>query len=108
MVEYNQTKEINKYASQDLEPQSIERRPFLGQYCCLDQKRKSRHSWSAGSYVFNDQITSSFNMRHKANPGYASAVVDMLFTSSDVKIVSKSVPEDDVSDHKPLLATIEI
>ncbi|MEP7167361.1 MAG: endonuclease/exonuclease/phosphatase family protein [Candidatus Woesebacteria bacterium] len=58
--------------------------------------------------VFKGEMVSSFNMEHKSNPGYATAVVDMFFASKDIKIVAKSVPDDDVSDHKPLLVTIEI
>jgi endonuclease/exonuclease/phosphatase family metal-dependent hydrolase len=58
--------------------------------------------------VFKNDIATSFNMRHKTDPGYAEAVVDLFFASPDVKIVSKTIPEDDVSDHKPLLGTIEI
>lgn len=58
--------------------------------------------------VFKGELVSSFNMRHKKNPGYATAVVDMFFMSKDLRVVSKSVPEDDVSDHKPLLVTIEL
>lgn len=58
--------------------------------------------------VFKDELTTSFNMRHKTNPGYATAVVDMFFASSTVKVLSKSCPEDDVSDHKPLVVSIEI
>ncbi|HSW89923.1 MAG TPA: endonuclease/exonuclease/phosphatase family protein [Patescibacteria group bacterium] len=58
--------------------------------------------------VFKGEMKTSFNMRHKDNLGYASAVVDMFFASPDIKIVSKSVPGDDVSDHLPLLVTVEI
>lgn len=58
--------------------------------------------------VFTDALTSSFNMKHKTNPGYATAVVDMAFVSSDLKIENKTVLEDDVSDHKGLLVTLQI
>ncbi len=58
--------------------------------------------------VFKGLLTTSFNMEHKKNPGYATAVVDMFFASDDVKILSKSVPSDDVSDHRPLLVKIEL
>lgn len=56
--------------------------------------------------VFKNDMTTSFNMQHKTNPGYATAVVDMVFASPDVRVVSKKVLEDDVSDHKPLLFEI--
>lgn len=58
--------------------------------------------------VFKGEMVSSFNMEHKTNPGYATAVVDMFFASPDLTIVTKSVPMDDVSDHRPLLVIIEI
>ncbi len=58
--------------------------------------------------VFKDELATTFNMKHKVDPGYATAAVDMFFASSDIKIVSKSCPDDDVSDHKPLVVTIEI
>jgi endonuclease/exonuclease/phosphatase family metal-dependent hydrolase len=58
--------------------------------------------------VFKDKLESSFNMRHKTNPGYATAVVDMFFASSDVKIEKAECPDDDVSDHKPLVVNLSI
>lgn len=58
--------------------------------------------------VFKDELTTSFNLEHKKHPGYATAVVDMFFATKDINIVSKSVPADDVSDHLPLLVTIEL
>ncbi len=56
--------------------------------------------------VFKGELTTSFNMRHKTNPGYATAVVDMFFATTDISIISKSCPDDDVSDHKPLIVTL--
>lgn len=58
--------------------------------------------------VFGDSLVSTFNMRHKTNPAYASAAVDMIFVSSDFRVISKEMPEVDVSDHYPLVATIEL
>lgn len=57
--------------------------------------------------VFKDELSTSFNMRHKTNPSYGTAVVDMIFATSELKIISKSCPEDDVSDHKPLVVEVE-
>ena len=57
--------------------------------------------------VFKGAMSSSFNMKHKTNPGYATAVVDMVFASPDVAIVDKKILEDDVSDHKGLLLTVD-
>lgn len=55
-----------------------------------------------------DGRTTSFNMRHKTNPGYATAVVDMLFASPSVRVLEHRQCEDDVSDHFTLTATLEI
>lgn len=58
--------------------------------------------------VFKNDFTTSFNMKHKTNPGYATAVVDMFFASPEVEVISKSSPEDDVSDHCPFIVTIGV
>lgn len=58
--------------------------------------------------VFGDTLASTFNMRQKDNPGYASAAVDMIFVSQDVRVISKAVPDVDISDHLPVIATVEI
>ncbi|USN96612.1 MAG: endonuclease/exonuclease/phosphatase family protein [Candidatus Nomurabacteria bacterium] len=55
-----------------------------------------------------DELITTFNMRRKDNPGYASAVVDMIFVSPSIQVVEKSCPDVDVSDHLPLVATLEI
>ncbi|HEU5122000.1 MAG TPA: endonuclease/exonuclease/phosphatase family protein [Candidatus Saccharimonadales bacterium] len=58
--------------------------------------------------VFGDSLTTSFNMRRKDNPGYATAVVDMIYVSPDISVLEKSCPDIDISDHLPLIATLEI
>jgi endonuclease/exonuclease/phosphatase family metal-dependent hydrolase len=58
--------------------------------------------------VFKDELRSTFNMRHKQNPGYASAVVDMIFVSPDLKISKHYASDADVSDHIPLIIEIEV
>ena len=58
--------------------------------------------------VFGDNLESTFNMLHKENPGYATAVVDMIFISNNFKVIDKYMPMDDVSDHRPLVAILEI
>ncbi len=54
--------------------------------------------------VFKDKLTSSFNMRRKTDPGYATAVVDMMFLTPDIKIIDHYCPDVDISDHLPLVA----
>lgn len=58
--------------------------------------------------VFGDSLTTSFNMRRKDNPGYATAVVDMIYVSDDFDIVSRECPDVDISDHLPLITTLDI
>lgn len=61
--------------------------------------------------IFYDTMVSSFNLPRKDleyGPGYATSVVDMMFVSKDLKVISKRVPEVDVSDHKPLVCEVEI
>lgn len=60
--------------------------------------------------VFKNELTTSFNLKYKnleKYPGYATAVVDMFFVSPDLKIVSKSCPIVDVSDHLPLVCVLD-
>ena len=58
--------------------------------------------------VFGDSLTTSFNMRRKDNPGYATAVVDIIYISPNIRVVDKSCPDIDISDHLPLVATFEL
>lgn len=68
--------------------------------------------------IFKDKLTTTFNIplkrKHQANysediiQGYAQSVVDMIFTSSNLKLINKSCPHVDVSDHLPLICTFEI
>ena len=58
--------------------------------------------------IFKAELKSTFNLRRKTNPGFATAVVDMLFVSPDLEVVEHACPNVDVSDHLPLVATLEI
>ncbi len=58
--------------------------------------------------VFGNDLKTTFNMRRKDNPGYATAAVDMMFVSNDIKILNKKCLDVDLSDHLPLVATFEI
>jgi len=61
--------------------------------------------------VFKDELKSSFNLKRKnleKFPGYATAVVDMLFVSSDINLSSHRCPQVDVSDHLPLVCEFEV
>lgn len=58
--------------------------------------------------VFGKELRTTFNMRRKDNPGYATAAVDMVFTSRNLNVISKSCPSVDISDHLPLIVTLEL
>lgn len=58
--------------------------------------------------VFGQELKSTFNMRRKDNPGYATAAVDLMFVSPDVSIINKICSDVDVSDHLPIIAELEI
>ncbi len=58
--------------------------------------------------VFYNQLETSFNMKRKSNPGYASAVVDMIFVSDQIQILNRECPQVDVSDHLPLVVEVRI
>lgn len=57
--------------------------------------------------VFGGTLISTFNMKHKDRPGYATAAVDMVFVSPEFTVLEKEMPLDDVSDHRPLRVTLE-
>lgn len=57
--------------------------------------------------VFEDALVTTFNMKRKDNPDYAKVVVDMIFVSKDLTVLERRCPQVDVSDHFPLICTIE-
>lgn len=60
------------------------------------------------SVFTNDELATTFNMRVKTNPGYGTAAVDMILISPSIEVIDKSCPDVDVSDHLPLVATLEV
>lgn len=58
--------------------------------------------------VFKDELKTTFNMKRKNEVGYASAPVDLMFVSSDIKVLSKALPQVDISDHLPIVAELDI
>jgi endonuclease/exonuclease/phosphatase family metal-dependent hydrolase len=58
--------------------------------------------------VFRGDLKTTFNMKHKDNPDYAYVAVDMMFVGRNIEVINKSCLEVDVSDHLPLVATLEI
>jgi endonuclease/exonuclease/phosphatase family metal-dependent hydrolase len=61
--------------------------------------------------VFGNELVTSLNIQRKdldKFPGYATAVVDLMYVSHDLDVIDHSCPEVDVSDHLPLVATLEL
>ncbi len=58
--------------------------------------------------IFKGELTTSFNMKYKSNPGYATAVVDMTFVSPKIQVVNHYCPVVDISDHVPLVSILEV
>lgn len=58
--------------------------------------------------VFKGELKSTFNMRRKSKPGYTTAIVDMVFVTPDIQVISHYMPNIDVSDHMPLVVEVEI
>ncbi len=71
--------------------------------------------------VFNGELKTTFNMKQKIPfsqqasfldeenvKGFATAVVDMIFVSPDIKVIDHYCPQLDISDHFPLVAILEV
>lgn len=58
--------------------------------------------------VFRRELKTSFNLKNKKDGGFSKAVVDMIFTSFNIKILKHYCPKVDISDHLPLVAILEI
>ena len=58
--------------------------------------------------VFKGELTTTFNMKHKTLLGYATAVVDAIFVSPNIKVTKHYCPNIDISDHLPLVAVLNI
>ncbi len=60
--------------------------------------------------IFAGALTSTFNMKRKPPTGttYGTAIVDGIFVSPNVKVLEARCPQVDISDHLPLVATIEV
>jgi endonuclease/exonuclease/phosphatase family metal-dependent hydrolase len=61
--------------------------------------------------IFNGELDNTFNLNVKdldKYPGYASAVVDMIFVSNDIRVLKHVCPRTDVSDHLPLIIEFEV
>lgn len=58
--------------------------------------------------IFKGQRQSSFNMRQKTSPGYASAIVDFVFASPQIKVLEHYSSDADVSDHQSQVVVFDL
>lgn len=58
--------------------------------------------------VFKNELITSFNLNWKKEQGFATSVVDFIFVSSNIKVLDHHMPEVNISDHMPLVATLEL
>ncbi len=58
--------------------------------------------------VFGGELKTTFNMNRKDDEGYATAAVDMIFVSPNIQDIEHSCPSVDISDHMPLVATLQL
>lgn len=57
--------------------------------------------------IFKGERTTSFNMTRKQNPVFATAIVDFIFVSPNIKVVDHCTSDKDVSDHQSQIVVIE-
>jgi len=58
--------------------------------------------------IFKGERVSSFNMEHKTRPGYATAVVDFVFASPNIKILEHYTADANVSDHQSQVVVFDL
>ncbi len=58
--------------------------------------------------IFKGELRSTFNMKHKERPGYATAVVDMVLATPNLMVTNHHCPDVDVSDHMPLVVDFKL
>lgn len=56
----------------------------------------------------DNKLKTTFNMKRKSNPGYATAPVDMIYVSPEFSVLEAECLEEDISDHLPILARLEL
>jgi endonuclease/exonuclease/phosphatase family metal-dependent hydrolase len=58
--------------------------------------------------VFGTDLKTTYNMRRKSNSGYATAACDVMYVSPNIKVLKKDCPDVDISDHLPLIVTLQV
>lgn len=101
-LQKNMSKKISEYVS------NLDNVILTGDFN-VNENTTSIHLLEQGlTNVFKGQRQSSFNMQQKTNPGYATAVVDFVFTSPNIHVVSHRSAEDNVSDHQSQIVELDL
>jgi endonuclease/exonuclease/phosphatase family metal-dependent hydrolase len=59
--------------------------------------------------IFKNERKTSFNMKRKPkNSGYKEAIVDLVMITPDIKVISHTQPNVDISDHLPQVCEFEV
>jgi len=58
--------------------------------------------------VFKDELKTTFNVPRRGPGGYDTSVVDAMYISKNIKVIEHYCPQVDISDHLPLVATLEV
>lgn len=58
--------------------------------------------------VFDQLPVTTFNMRRKKLPGFASAPVDVFMVTPEIKVASSHILDLDISDHLPMMIELEV
>lgn len=93
--------------------QSIGDEPFVlaGDFNVQPQTKTIAKIEHVATNVFSYELVTTFNTKRKdlqKHPGFASAVVDMMFVSDQVVVHSKRCDVVDISDHLPLSIQFEL
>lgn len=60
------------------------------------------------STVFNQPPSTTFNLRRKKLPGFATAAVDVFMITPEIKVMSAQFLDLDISDHLPMVVKLEV
>jgi len=90
------------------EVEGKERVILSGDFNTKEQTETIRNIETRLKNVFKGQFETSFNMKRKSLPGFATSVVDMVFATDDLKIEEHYMPQVDVTDHMPLVVVFDI
>lgn len=81
---------------------------MTGDFNCQEGTESTNNIEKHVVNIFKGERKSTFNMLQKKDQGYSTSIVDFIFASKELKLISKSMPQVDISDHLPLVATFAL